>query len=91
MVILYTESVKGRSEQHTPILISEPSHLTIHHSRILKSNYYFQETNASINKSLFHFTSPFTFCISFANLELLEVHTIRRAETIQEKVYFDFK
>ena len=65
--------------------------LTIHHSRVLKSNYYLQETNTSISKSLFHFTLPFTFCISFANLELLEVHTIRRAETIQEKVYFDFK
>ena len=40
MAILYTESVKGHSQQHTPILISEPSHLTIHLSRILKSNYY---------------------------------------------------
>ena len=27
----------------------------------------------------------------FANLELLEVHAIRRAETIQGKVYFDSK
>ena len=39
----------------------------------------------------FHFTSHFTFCISFANLELLEVHTVRKAETVQGKVYFDFK
>ena len=31
------------------------------------------------------------FALTFANLELLEVHTIRRAETIQRKVYFDFK
>ena len=49
MVILYTESVKG--QQHTPILILEPpSHLTMHLSKILKSSYYLQETNTSINK-----------------------------------------
>ena len=29
--------------------------------------------------------------MSFGNLELLEVHAIRRVETIQGKVYFDFK
>ena len=81
---------KGDIVKKCPVSLYYPL-LTIHHSKILKSNYYLQETNTSISKSLFHFTLPFTFCISFANLELLEVHTIRRAETIQEKVYFHFK
>ena len=44
-----------------------------------------------ISKWLFHFTSNFTFCISFRNLELLEVHVIHRAKIIQGKVYSAFK